>query len=344
MHPATLLVRPACKHDLDAIYQLVTNLGSSTLTSLPQNKAALSKIIEHSENSFNEILAVKTRKYFLVLEKIDNAGVNIIGTSGIILHAGSSGPFYNYKISTITQNSANLNKNFNHKILRLVNDYQDCAELSSLLVDPQHRGVKSGSLIARSRYLFLAEMKDIFPAQLIAEIRGVADVDGISPVWEALGRKFFAMEFNEADHLTTVHGKQFISDLMPREAIYLNLLPMSAQVALGKTHKDARSVAYMLQNEGFSYRDYVDIFDGGPVYEAQIKDLKTINNSKCGIIQDIDLVLEDSRQAMICCMEPEFRCTIGYVMEVTDVSFIVDPTAASLLEVKIGSNIRLTYI
>ena len=55
------------------------------------------------------------------------------------------------------------------------------------------------------------------------------------PIWDAIGRHFFDMGFDEADQHNSQAGNQFISDLMPPYPIYVALLPKSAQEALGQT-------------------------------------------------------------------------------------------------------------
>ena len=51
---------------------------------------------------------------------------------------------------------------------------------------------------------------------------------------------------------------------MPRYPVYANLLPDSARAVIGEVHDDTRAARAMLEQEGFRYEGYVDIFDAGP--------------------------------------------------------------------------------
>jgi len=98
--------------------------------------------------------------------------------------------------------------------------------------------------------------------------RGPLTAEGRSPFWEGLGRHFFAMEYSTADYLTGLGQKSFIAELMPRHPVYVNLLPPDARDAIGAVHDDTRPARTMLEQEGFRYEGYVDIFDAGPTLEC----------------------------------------------------------------------------
>ena len=55
----------------------------------------------------------------------------------------------------------------------------------------------------------------------------------------------------------------FIAELMPKHSIYIHLLPESAQQVIGEVHQNTAPAKRMLENEGFRYENYVDIFDAG---------------------------------------------------------------------------------
>ena len=103
---------------------------------------------------------------------------------------------------------------------------------------------------------------------MLAELRGVMDQAGHSPFWDALGGRFFGMTFPEADEFNAVHGTQFIADLFPKTPIYVAMLPESAEAVIGQPHPTGRAALKMLENEGFDWDSYIDIFDGGPTVTA----------------------------------------------------------------------------
>jgi arginine N-succinyltransferase len=122
--------------------------------------------------------------------------------------------------------------------------------------------------LSKSRLLFIAEFAHLFAAKVIAELRGKLDDNGLSPFWEGLGRHFFAMEYSTADYLTGIGQKAFIAELMPKHPVYVNLLPAAARDAIGAVHVDTSPARAMLEQEGFRYEGYVDIFDAGPTLEC----------------------------------------------------------------------------
>ena len=79
-------------------------------------------------------------------------------------------------------------------------------------------------LLARSRYLFIAQHRARFADRILAELRGVIDEAGGSPFWDGVAGRFFGMNFQEADEFNAVHGNQFIADLMPKHPIYTAML------------------------------------------------------------------------------------------------------------------------
>ena len=72
------------------------------------------------------------------------------------------------------------------------------------------------------------------------------------------------MEYSTADYLTGLGQKSFIAELMPHHPVYVNLLPATARDAIGAVHADTLPAKAMLEQEGFRYEGYVDIFDADP--------------------------------------------------------------------------------
>ncbi len=103
--------------------------------------------------------------------------------------------------------------------------------------------------------------------------------DGRSPFWEGLGRHFFAMEYSTADYLTGIGQKAFVAELMPRHPVYVNLLPESARAVIGAVHDDTQPARALLEQEGFRYEGYVDIFDAGPTLECFRDNIHAVRQS-----------------------------------------------------------------
>ena len=210
----------------------------------------------------------------------DTSNGHICGVCGIESALGQDSPWYNYHLGTLVHASPSLNVYGKSRTLTLSNDHTDCSELCTLFLDAGYRHSKNGSLLSKSRFMFIASQKQRFNHRIIAEMRGVSDEQGNSPFWDGLGAHFFSMPFSRADYLSGLGNKAFIAELMPKLPIYTNLLKDSVQEVIGKVHQNTAPALNMLEQEGFANLGYVDIFDGGPTIEANIKHIRAVNESE----------------------------------------------------------------
>ena len=146
------------------------------------------------------------------------------------------------------------------------------------------------ALLARSRYMFIAQHRGRFGDVVIADLRGWVE-HGSSPFWEAVAGPFFGSGFLEADLHNAVHGNQFIADLMPRYPIYTSMLPAAARAAIGRPH-----------DEG-----YCDIFDAGPTVQARTDQIRTVRESRPVEASLPTLVSDDAQPLVAQGRESEFR-------------------------------------
>jgi arginine N-succinyltransferase len=267
------VVRAIRKDDLDGLMYLATQVGGG-MTTLKPDKKMLSKRIAVACDSFAEKNPPEQRDYLFVLEETENE--NIIGVCAIKSTVGLEEPFYNYRIGTLVHASRELNVYSRMQTLYLSNDLTGCSELCSLFLHPDYRTGTNGKLLSKSRLLFIAQFPHLFSEKLIAELRGYQRPDGSSPFWDSLGRHFFQMDFSRADALVSSSGKKsFIADLMPRHPLYTAYLPKEAQEAIGNVHVDTEPARKLLEEEGFFYEGYIDIFDAGPVMLARVSKLRS---------------------------------------------------------------------
>lgn len=271
-------VRPARGDDLDALCALAELTGGG-FTNLPCNREALKARIERSLASLGRsVEAPGDELYLLVLEHRPSGLVR--GTAAVFGSIGVSAPFYSYKITSISLHSRELARTFRTRVLHLVNDFDGASEVGGLFLHPDVRTGGLGRLLARSRYMFIARHRDRFADRCLAELRGVIRADGSSPFWDGLAGRFFGMDFVEADHFNSVHGNQFIADLMPKYPVYAALLPESAVDVMGMEHPDGRGARRMLEQEGFRFNAYIDIFDGGPTLDVETDRIRTLMEAK----------------------------------------------------------------
>lgn len=67
---------------------------------------------------------------------------------------------------------------------------------------------------------------------------------------------------------------------MPKHPIYTHFLSEEAQAVIGEVHPQTAPARTVLEKEGFRYRNYVDIFDGGPTLECDIDHVRAIRKSR----------------------------------------------------------------
>jgi len=72
----------------------------------------------------------------------------------------------------------------------------------------------------------------------------------------------------------------FIEHLVPRLPLYTHLLGEAARAAIGTTHTDTAPARRLLEQEGLHFDGYIDIFDGGPVLQANLHDLRAVRESR----------------------------------------------------------------
>lgn len=271
-----LLIRPLQENDLDDLYSMAQNAGKG-LTTLPADRELLQRKIERTRESFNQRCAPEAGLYLFALEETQSR--KTVGISGIEARVGLEEVFYNYRLSVTVNASRELGVHVRTPTLHLSNDMTDTTEICSLLLDGNYQGGGNGLLLSRCRFMFLDDFRKHFSEKVFAEMRGVSDKEGRSPLWDALGSKFFDMEFSQADMLSGLGNKSFIAELMPKYPIYLPMLPEEARSVIGMVHDNTRPALKMLQAEGFNFNGMVDIFDGGPAVEAFVNNIRTVRES-----------------------------------------------------------------
>lgn len=274
-----MVIRPINQHDLKSLYRLAAQTGIG-FTSLVADEAILQKKVDGAVRSFSKenVSKPSDEDYLMVLE--DTATGQVVGTCGILATVGLEEPFYSYHLGTITHSSRELGVHNVIPTLILNNDFTGCSEICTLFLEEGYRHSKNGQLLSKARFMFMAQFPERFTEKVFAEMRGVSDENGVSPLWESLGRHFFSIDFVKADELTTQGNKQFIAELMPNNPVYVNLLPKEARDVLGEVHSKTAPARRLLEQEGFRYENYVDIFDGGPSLEARVQDIRAVRDSR----------------------------------------------------------------
>nr|WP_085811070.1 arginine N-succinyltransferase [Sphingomonas sp. TZW2008] len=326
--PNTFVVRAARDEDLAHLYEMAKLTGGG-FTNLPPDRRALKAKLDRSHAAFaRDTDSVEDELFVLILENLATGEVR--GTCQIFTQVGQRHPFYSYRISTLTQHSSALDRTFRAEMLSLTTDLEGSSEVGGLFLHPGERAGGLGLLLARSRYLFIKAHRARFGERILAELRGVIDEAGGSPFWDGLAGRFFGMNFQDADAFNAIHGHQFIADLMPKHPIYTAMLSDSARAAIGLPHPSGRAAMRMLENEGFAFEKYVDIFDGGPTMTARIDQVRTVRDARARRIVALDR--DGGGEALVAHGSlPDFRCAYGTVREVGDETIVLDPGCAALI-------------
>lgn len=271
-----MIVRPVRSADLPALIELARSAGTG-LTSLPANEGRLAQRVGWAEKAFRGEAERADADYLFVLEADDG---EVIGISAVTGGVGLRAPWYNYRLGLTVSASPELNTYRQIPTLFMANDLTGSTELCSLFLHTEHRTGLNGRLLSKSRFLFIAEFRELFADKLIAEMRGVSDEDARSPFWDSLGRHFFKMDFSQADYLTGVGDKSFIAELMPKFPLYTCFLSEEAREVIGRVHPESEPALTMLKAEGFTHQGYIDIFDGGPALEVETSRARAVRDSQ----------------------------------------------------------------
>lgn len=340
-----LVIRAAVESDLDQLLEISKLVGSG-MTSMPSDRKSWIHKLQRSIADFNDPEPKKRGDvYFMVMEDLNTA--EIVGSGAVYTGIGLEQPFYSYKLSTITSTSEKLNLTVHTRILSLVNDFTGATEIGSLYLKPEYRRDGIGKFLSRCRFLLLADFPSRFDDVVFAEMRGWLDPNDCSPFWDSLGHKFFGLSFQKADFISAVDGFQFISDLMPKHPVYVDLLSGAAQNAIGKPHRDAAGAFKILQDEGFRYSGYVDIFDAGPSIQTRLEHIRTVKDSQALTIKNIipEISLVDANSYIVSNARlPDYRMTRTTALFDTsteETGVTISDVAAAALKVSEGDSVRI---
>ena len=326
----SFIVRAARDEDVDHLYEMAKLTGGG-FTNLPPDRRALTAKLDRSHAAFaRDGGEIADELFVLILE--NTATGEVRGTCQVFTRVGNRHPFYSYRLGTLTQTSHELARTFRAEMLSLTTDLEGSSEVGGLFLHPGERAGGLGLLLARSRYLFIRAHRQRFADRILAELRGVIDEAGGSPFWDGLAGRFFGMNFQDADQFNAVNGHQFIADLMPKHPIYTAMLTDGARAAIGLPHPSGRAAMRMLENEGFAFENYVDIFDGGPTMTAKTDRVRTVERAREARVVAIDR--DGGDQALVATGRlADWRCALASTRLIGDAGVVVDADAAAALGV-----------
>jgi arginine N-succinyltransferase len=284
------VVRPVEQADVGALESL---LAASTpgVHTLPRTRERIAAFVERSIASFAAHVDIPSEEsYLFVLEDVERR--ELVGTAAIHASAGSNGTYFAFRNDVIQQVSRDLNISHSVHALTLCSELTAYSQLSGFYLKRQEGegGAHEAALLSRARLLYAVLAPHRFGDRFFVPLAGVTDDDGQSPFWDALGRKFFKMDFLDAERtIGGARNRTLIVELMPHYPVYVPLLPGPAQAAMGQIHPNGQRAFDLLTSEGFEADEYVDIFDGGPILQAHKNALRSFSGSMVRKVANAEL-------------------------------------------------------
>lgn len=222
----------------------------------------------------------KSPQYMFALED-PNTG-NPVGASALIAQMGSpESPNLYYKLSRKEFFSQDLQSGFTHVLATLTLDTSGPSEIGGLILSPSLRGhpLKLGKLLSLVRFHYAGLHRERFQDRFIAEMMAPISADGTNPFWEAVGRRFINLTYTQADQFCA-KSREFMISLLPKDPIYLTLLPTEARRVVGEVGPDTLPARRMLEKLGFSHTDLLDPFDAGPILSAVTDEIPLVRDTR----------------------------------------------------------------
>lgn len=287
-------IRQAKPTDLDTLLKLAKTVF---FTNLPADKDGISERIRWSRECFRSLIrddespagrngssrravggaGARSEHFMFVLEGDDGQP---IGTSAVISEMGSPG---NPNVSLLLRKrqmfSTDLHTGATHVTVQLHLDESGPTEVGGLILAPTFRGGQLGRFLSFIRFHFIGAHRDHFSDNLLAEMMAPISPEGLNPFWEHFGRRFINLSYAEADQFCQ-RSREFMTSLLPREEIYLSLLPPEARATIGKVAPETFPARRLLEKVGFAYHDRIDPFDGGPHLQANTDDVPLVRDTR----------------------------------------------------------------
>ena len=322
----------------DDLKDLHTLASQFSLLNLPADRKVLGEKIERSVASFAGKLGREESEYLFVLEDVE--AELIVGSSLIIAkHGTEESPHYYFKIIKQNRFSEDLGIGFIHQVLQLKEDPDGPTEIGGLLIDRSYRRrpEKLGKQISLIRFAYMGMRPERFEKRVLCELTPPLGEGGRSEFWEALGRRFTGLPYQEAD-LISQRNKEFISSLFPQENIYLALLDSKARLTIGRVGQETRPAQHLLESIGFKYLHEVDPFDGGPHYAANLADISVVRDgSRLPISASCDRPQYSRRALAAVERDGEFRGVYG-ACDTQDGQLCLPEAAMKTLEAEAGES------
>jgi arginine N-succinyltransferase len=339
------VIRDAQRTDLAELMKLAELLDT---VNLPYQQKTLLEVIDRSVRSFDaRIRNPFSREYLFLLEDAEKE--RVVGTSLIIAQHGTrDAPHVFFDLYEKEHYSHNVDKHLRHRVLQIGYNFDGPTEIGGLVVHPDFRGkAKAGKQLSYVRLLYIAMHPSRFCDRVLVELLPRREEDGRSPLWEALGRKFTGLSYQEADRLSR-ENKEFIQQLFPPGEIYATLFSQKVQDAIGEVGPESDAARALLERIGFRFDDRIDPFDGGPHWSARTDRIEPIRRfgrarlAPSPLAEDAEDQADGVEDRLVSIERPNarnrFRC-VRALCRLRDSSIELPQRARELLHAKPGDRL-----
>jgi arginine N-succinyltransferase len=337
-------IRQSYREDVDQVLAVAEHLDT---VNLPADRGHIESILERSEKSFAEAVPIHEREFLFVLEDLGNR--RIIGTSMIhAQHGTKRAPHIFYRVENDERYSVTLERYFVHPTLRIGYNYDGPTEIGGLILLPEYRrnSESLGKALSYVRFLYIRMHRPWFRNSVLSELLPPLEPDGTSRLWEALGRKFTGLSYQEAD-LRSKDNKEFIQALFPDDPIHTELLPDDVRTIIGQVGPDTKAVERLLRRIGFDYANQIDPFDGGPHFVARTDDIALVRDAKEMVVTTVEHADGERPWAVlaveIAAARPTFRALGARVIPMGGNAIGITNDARRRLAVEDGQRVWLCF-
>lgn len=223
---------------------------------------------------------VESDLFMFTLE--DTETQSVLGTSQIVAHMGGPGnPSVAFRLRKREFFSTSLQSGTTHMTATLHLDESGPTEIGGLILQPSYRRHKQklGRFLSLVRFHFIGLHRELFADRVTAEMMAPITPDGQNLFWDCLGRRFIALNYSEADRFCQ-YSREFMISLLPREEIYLSLLPPEARAMVAQVGPETVPARKLLEGLGFAHKDLIDPFDGGPYLTADTSKVTLVRDTR----------------------------------------------------------------
>ncbi len=285
------IIRPSHPDDTDILLKMAKMVH---FINLPADKDIIAEKIARSRASFRKAAAgdgeinygsgdesATSGSPIFMFTIADSESDACVGTAMIIAKMGQPGhPNVSFELQRREFFSHDLQSGATHTVARLFLDESGKTEIGGLILGPSMRRhpEKLGKQLSLIRFHYIGAHRKEFSDHMLAEMMAPITPDGRNTFWEHFGRRFINLTYVEADKFCQ-HSREFMTSLLPREDVYLTLLPPEARQGIAQVGRDTVPARRMLESLGFKYVGRIDPFDGGPHLEVETDDISLVRHT-----------------------------------------------------------------